>query len=952
MKRKQVMAMLLALSMAAANVVTAPMDAYASISVAEGVGSVGTAEETKTTVTLKADVADESKIYISADDVDGDKTVTIAVDGTTYTKIMKADSEPNSTEDFSGAETAKTLGESDFADSNTQVTLYLLKDGAEDTTTDGNMRSITVNIDKTATTVGETFTVGGKSVKSAVTLNATDVAGGATLALSATTKDSGAVAISYAVGTEAKSATAEDMAGVVFNAYSDDSKPSLDLVEGANYVYVELVDAVGNVAYACSDEITVDTTAPTISSVKVADNDALASALYLDAANPTLTVESEEATVTYALGDEKKDQAALKEYDSSITGSVAEGSATLTMADAAKKYIYIKAVDAAGNASYACTKLVTIDATAPTLATLTAAGSDATSEVTVGAENPALVLEANEDTTTVSISYATGETQINNKDDFEKLSYTTYDAQAGATLTLANGASTYVYVKLKDQAENETYACSGKITVDTAAPGCTFTPTGEDNASIINADNYEYNINEGNVKVAFAALEGDTITGVTVDDQSNESAKTNGYAIFDTAGEHTVEVALKHNANNNTATKTITVKCYKQVDVSAADAVTKAYGDSLAVTELYKDLNAKYTESVPTTVYIENEADTATEDVQNALKSGTTGLPTDAGTYWIKTTFPAKGYFLGNSVYTKLTISQKSGVTASYNGTVTVQYTDETGREVDLANTVAQYKSADETLSYSVGEITGEGSASVTAEDGNGSIITVKGNNTDPSEDKDATIPVTVTGFKNYDSITVSIQVKVTQNAVADLEIVGAADKIYDGVAQTITCKIDEAEPVSSADGLTISISKSDAGTVSEIKDAGTYTITASFSGESGGETKTGYATKTITVSKRPLTVTFANTEVTEGTDPGNVTYPTAPTYTGLAAGQSATPTGVLNLSSEYSASAKAGETFAYTGCPENNGIKVTAGEVETDLSSNYEITVQNQCHLVKFITN
>ena len=41
MKRKQVMAMLLALSMVAANVVTAPVDAYAGISVTSGVGSVG-----------------------------------------------------------------------------------------------------------------------------------------------------------------------------------------------------------------------------------------------------------------------------------------------------------------------------------------------------------------------------------------------------------------------------------------------------------------------------------------------------------------------------------------------------------------------------------------------------------------------------------------------------------------------------------------------------------------------------------------------------------------------------------------------------------------------------------------------------------------------------------------------------------------------------------------------
>ncbi len=102
MKRKQVMAMLLALSMAAANVVAAPVDAYAGISVAENVGSVGTEEGTETTVTLEADVADGSKIYISADDVDGDKTVTVKPDGTTFEKIkIGGESEPTGIEEFS-----------------------------------------------------------------------------------------------------------------------------------------------------------------------------------------------------------------------------------------------------------------------------------------------------------------------------------------------------------------------------------------------------------------------------------------------------------------------------------------------------------------------------------------------------------------------------------------------------------------------------------------------------------------------------------------------------------------------------------------------------------------------------------------------------------------------------------------------------------------------------------
>lgn len=848
MKRKQVMAMLLAVSLAAANVVTAPVDAYAAIYVAGSVGAVGAEEATKTTVTLEGAVETGATIYISAADVEGEKTVTVKPDGTTYTRILKCDGVPAGVEDFTEESVSVEITAADFTGETTAVELYLLKADAENIDDDGNMICVAVSKDQAAPSIGS-FQVGGTdalyseatSESDEIVLNTENPQ----LTLTITDVDSGVKTVGYWVDSNEtpKATTAEDMTDASFTTYSPEEETqgvTIALTEGTNYVYAKLADNVGNTTYVRSKKIVVDTIAPT-------------------------------------------------------------------------------------------------------LATLTAADEDAKStDLTVGSENPALAITASEDTG-VTISYATG-AEPKTAEELAADDTITYDSyMAGQTLTLANTEFTYVYVKLEDGAGNVAYACSGKITVDTTAPTCTLTAApadAENGAEAMPNQTNAYDITSGNVKVTFEAGEGDEITKVTVDDLEDSEAKTSGYATLSTAGKHTITVDLKHTANGKTDTKSMEVTCYKTVSATATTPVTKEYGSGMAVTDFYSNLDESYA-GEPVNRYLASTADAAPESemMQNSIE----GLPTDAGTYWVMTYYPADGYYLENRTYSKLTISKKTGETVTWNGTATVCGSDITSSgTVELADLFEGYAPEGEKLTYTVGSATGEGASSVSGSNTDGGAsITIKGSGTAVDADKDAVLPVTVTGFKNYESIVVNIPVRVTKKLVAGLAILADSQKVYDGTAAPISYQLD-GHDISAEDLANVTIKKDGSETVSDIKDAGTYTITAEFENEEA----TGYATWTIVVSKRPVTLQFMDTEVIAGTDAGEISYPQAPVNNNLANGHTVVIDGAITLSSAYTAEAAADDEFAYTGCPENSIFQIKDGE--NDVTDNYEITVVNGKVIVK----
>lgn len=841
MKRKQVMAMLLAVSLAAANVVTAPVDAYAAIYVA---GKVGACSDT--TVTLAADVADGSKVYISAADVAGEKTVTIAADGTEYTKILKSnENSPTSAEAFGSATGTVVIRASDFTDETTAVELYLLKEGQTDLNNYGNMIHVTVSMDQTAPTCFG-LTVGGEGI-----------------------------------------------------LYSDgDSDDPLFLTETSQQLVLEAFDSVTEIK---SVSYCVDSASETPKETTAKGMDGV-------------------SFTTYSPAEEAQ----------GVDINLTEGT----------NYVYVKLEDKVGNTTYVRSKKIVVDTTAPTLATLTAAGKDAKSaDLTVGSENPVLAITASEDTG-VTISYATG-AESKTAEELAKDDTITYDSYtAEQTLTLANTESTYVYVKLEDGAGNVAYACSGKITVDTTAPTCTLTSAAENGAEAMLDQTNAYDITSGNVKVTFEAGEGDEITKVTVDSADDETAKTSGYATLSTAGKHTITVELEHTANGKTGTKSMEVTCYKTVSATAATPVTKEYGSGMAVTDFYSDLDESYA-GEPVNRYLASTAETAPESemMQNSIE----GLPIDAGTYWVMTYYPADGYCLENRTYSKLTISKKTGETVTWNGTATVCGSDDTSSvTVELADLFEGYAPEGEKLTYAVGSATGEGASSVSGSntDGGASII-IKGSGTPVDADKDAVLPVTVTGFKNYESIVVNIPVRVTKKLVAGLAILADPQKVYDGTAAPISYQLD-GHDISAEDLANVTIKKDGSETVTDIKDAGTYTITAEFENEEA----TGYATWTIVVSKRPVTLQFMDTEVVAGTDAGEINYPQAPVNNNLANGHTVVIDGAITLSSAYTAEAAEGDEFAYTGCPENSIFHIKAGE--NDVTDNYEITVVNGKVIVK----
>lgn len=211
---------------------------------------------------------------------------------------------------------------------------------------------------------------------------------------------------------------------------------------------------------------------------------------------------------------------------------------------------------------------------------------------------------------------------------------------------------------------------------------------------------------------------GDEITSVTVNGEEDNVAlnnfKNQGYLILEGAGLYQIAVTAKNSANQKTTTKSITVHNYETVKVQAADSqgapIGIIYGDSLEAKDLYRILPGKgqkdqYRDGEATTQYIVSDADSA-DQVKNSFANATPGLPKDAGSYWVKTILPNPGYFLGNSVYTKVEIHPEKKKTVFYNNVVTMQEGDTTGKTIDLSNILQDYRSSEDTqLTYEVKKI-------------------------------------------------------------------------------------------------------------------------------------------------------------------------------------------------------------------------------------------------------
>lgn len=607
---------------------------------------------------------------------------------------------------------------------------------------------------------------------------------------------------------------------------------------------------------------------------------------------------------------------------------------------------------------------VRLDDAVPTLTDITA-GDNSAKDAAVFApeENPTLKLTAADAESGIeSISYGVGANEITGQEELKKQEYKPYDMVNGVTLPLKNKESAYVYVKLVDKVGNKTYACSKKITVDSAAPDFTLSAAPNKDAggaTVIDSNTNTFNVDKGAVKISIdcKGLENneDEITSVAVNgkvnDAATEFAKKNKYGFTDEAGEYKIDVTVTHRFNNKSTTKSITVHNYKAVNVEAKNLVTKTYGESLEAKELYGIVPADGTDyqykdnGAATTLYIASDENDVNA-VKGSFENATLGLPKDAGSYWVKITLPGQGYFLENSAYSKVVINQKDWENVSYNGYAVMQGGDQTGKTIDLTDALAKYQpKGDAPLEYKIGY---HGFDYVDAQVDEKGSVTIRSTKA-VDKDESIEIPVVVTGFKNYKEIRVEISLMLTKNPPVPVEIIGANDKIYDGLEQTkasFIYKVDGKEVVGD-NGATIEIIKQEENEekrVDKIDGIGTYEVKLTYNDKSN----IGYDKKTFKVSKRPLTVSFADTTVTESTAPEQVVYPTAPTYEGLLQGQKVTFNAV-KLSSEYTANAKAGERFLYKDCPKSTDIRLTK-EDGTDVTENYDITVKNGSVIVTVV--
>ncbi|MBF8275962.1 MAG: hypothetical protein HW390_1035 [Candidatus Brocadiaceae bacterium] len=250
-------------------------------------------------------------------------------------------------------------------------------------------------------------------------------------------------------------------------SYSANVSFTLSNGDGAKTVYVWYKDAAGNVSSAASDSITLDTTAPTVSSQSPASG---ATGVALSSTITATFSESMNAssitTSTFTVNNGVNN----------ISGSVSYSGTTATFTPSSSLSSYTTytvtvttgVTDAAGNAMAANVtwRFITADTTAPSgSATINSNATYTTSTAVTlnltATDNVGVTGYYASETATAPLSGAAGWTTVT--------SATGYSANAPFTLSNGDGAKT-VYVWYKDATGNVSSAASDSITLDTTAP--------------------------------------------------------------------------------------------------------------------------------------------------------------------------------------------------------------------------------------------------------------------------------------------------------------------------------------------------------------------------------------------------------------------------------------------------------------------------------------------------
>ena len=218
--------------------------------------------------------------------------------------------------------------------------------------------------------------------------------------------------------------------------------------DGQQTVYVKAIDTADNEREQTVD-IYVDATPPVSGSISI-DSDAI----YTTITSVTLTLSATDTTsdLSQMIISENSDFSGAN-WESYITAKTF----TLSSADG-EKTVYIKFKDNAGNQSTSYSDSITLDSAAPSGVVSINSNADYTTSLS--------------STLTISTTDVTSEVaqmMVSENSDFSGAAWETYSTSKSYTLSSGDNTKT-VYIKFKDNADNESIAYSDTIIYDATPP--------------------------------------------------------------------------------------------------------------------------------------------------------------------------------------------------------------------------------------------------------------------------------------------------------------------------------------------------------------------------------------------------------------------------------------------------------------------------------------------------
>jgi hypothetical protein len=316
-----------------------------------------------------------------------------------------------------------------------------------------------------------------------------------------------------------------------WQAYATSKTWTLANGDGSQTVYARFQDNTGNVSANATDNITLDTSAPTGS---VAIN---GGATFVASTNINLTLAASDATSGVAqmsFSNDGSDWSAWETYATSKSWTLATGDGSKT--------VYARYKDNVGNVSTNATATITLDTVPPSGSIMIDSGA-------TYAASTSVTLTASASDSTSGVAQMSFSNDGSNWSAWE--SYTT-----SKTWTLATGdGSKTVYARYKDNAGNVSANTTAPITLDTVAPTGSF---------VINSG-ATYAVS---TSVTLTPSASDPTSGVAQMSFSNDGSNWSAWETYATSkawtlatgdGSKTVYARYKDNAGNVSANATATI---------------------------------------------------------------------------------------------------------------------------------------------------------------------------------------------------------------------------------------------------------------------------------------------------------------------------------------------------------------------------------------------------------